>query len=213
MSHNDKLVRVLLADKQPIVIHALTNLLAAYDKLTIIGKSVLLDEMPELITRAAPDMLITDLWFDDQLPGLPVIETLRLRHPDLKIILFTTVNSPEVVRQAHQARIEGFILKTDNLEEIRLAIQHVSSGHFYYSSKLFNALFTAPPSEGPSLDQLTPKEQIVLRQYARGMMPKEFAADLNIKPSTAETHLRNIKLALGFRNSVELLRWAWQQGL
>ncbi|MBD2752951.1 LuxR C-terminal-related transcriptional regulator [Spirosoma validum] len=212
MSFMDKSVRILVADKQPIVIHALTDLLEEDSKVTIVGKTFVPNEVPELVTISSPHILITDLWFDDQLSGMASIETLRVRYPGLKVILFTAENSPDIVRQAHRTRLEGFVLKTDKLEEIKIAIQQVVNGHFYYSPRLISSLFTSTQSAGPSLDQLTPKEQSVLRQYARGMMPKEFASDLNIKPSTAETHLRNIKQTLGFRNTVELLRWAWQQG-
>ena len=69
-----------------------------------------------------------------------------------------------------------------------------------------------PPADG-DLDQLTPREQEVLRLIARGYLYKEVAFNLGISVKTVEAHVTAVLRKLQFTNRHELSRWAMEQGL
>jgi NarL family two-component system response regulator LiaR len=66
--------------------------------------------------------------------------------------------------------------------------------------------FSAPRSDSPPVDQLTPREMDVLRLVAKGMSNKEIADTLIISEKTTKTHLSNIlsKLHLADRTQVAI---------
>ena len=70
--------------------------------------------------------------------------------------------------------------------------------------------FSSVPQEviDPELDQLTAREQEVLRLIARGYAYKEIARELSISPKTVETHVSAVLRKLQLSNRHELTVWA-----
>ncbi len=70
--------------------------------------------------------------------------------------------------------------------------------------------FSTAPREliDPELDQLTAREQEVLRLIARGYAYKEIARELSISPKTVETHVSAVLRKLQLSNRHELTVWA-----
>jgi DNA-binding NarL/FixJ family response regulator len=64
------------------------------------------------------------------------------------------------------------------------------------------------PSVDPELDQLTPREQEVLRLLARGYSYREIGAELFISIKTVETHASNVLRKLQLSSRHQLTRWA-----
>ena len=107
----------------------------------------------------------------------------------------------------------GYVTKTIDGPELVDAIRRVHDGDAVFSPRLagfvldaFSADLDAPAD--PELDQLTAREQEVMRLLARGYAYKEIARRLTISIKTVETHASSVlrKLQLSSRN--ELARWA-----
>jgi DNA-binding NarL/FixJ family response regulator len=71
----------------------------------------------------------------------------------------------------------------------------------------------APVAADPELDQLTPREQEVLRYIARGYAYKEVARDLEISVKTVETHVSSVLRKLQLSSRHQLARWATDRRL
>jgi DNA-binding NarL/FixJ family response regulator len=71
-----------------------------------------------------------------------------------------------------------------------------------------------PPSHlDPELDQLSPREQQVLRLIARGYTYKEVARDLTISAKTVESHVSSVLRKLQLSTRHELTKWATDRRL
>lgn len=57
----------------------------------------------------------------------------------------------------------------------------------------------------PNMDQLTKREQDIVRLLASGLSPKQIAKELKMSRRTVETHLTNARSKLRVNSSVELL--------
>ena len=68
-----------------------------------------------------------------------------------------------------------------------------------------------PVDADPELDALTPREQEVLRQIARGYAYKQIATRLSISVKTVETHVSAVLRKLQLSNRHELARWATER--
>lgn len=62
-------------------------------------------------------------------------------------------------------------------------------------------------------DALTVKEKIIIRQMVYGASSKEIADALNIQPDTVNTHKKNLKRKINFKNSFELVYFAKAFGI
>lgn len=70
-----------------------------------------------------------------------------------------------------------------------------------------------PVSEGPAIEQLTPRQRDILRLVALGHTNREIATLLEISVRTVEVHRFNLMRRLEVRNVAQLLRRALQMGL
>ena len=93
------------------------------------------------------------------------------------------------------------------------AVQRIYDGDAVFSPRLagfvldaFSADLDAPAD--PELDQLTAREQEVMRLLARGYAYKEIARRLTISIKTVETHASSVLRKLQLSNRNELARWA-----
>jgi DNA-binding NarL/FixJ family response regulator len=113
------------------------------------------------------------------------------------------------------------VTKNIATEELLDAIARVQAGDAVFSPRLAGFVLDAfaghsppvGPDADPELDQLTAREQEVLRHIARGYMYKEVALRLGISAKTVEAHVSAVLRKLQLSNRHELSRWAAQRRL
>jgi DNA-binding NarL/FixJ family response regulator len=109
------------------------------------------------------------------------------------------------VAQARAAGAQGYILKSNSMEEIVRAIEIVAGGARYYSVDVEQVSVPRPT--------LTAREREVLTLVARAKSSREIAKELKIDCRTVETHRRNIMDKLEAKNAVEMITIAYRLGL
>ena len=108
----------------------------------------------------------------------------------------------------------GYVTKAIDGSELIDAITRVAAGDAVFSPRLAGFVLDAfagqiPAAEiDPELDQLTNREQEVLRLLARGYAYKEVTSRLTISVKTVETHASSVLRKLQLSNRHELSRWA-----
>ena len=113
-----------------------------------------------------------------------------------------------------RAGARGYVTKAIDGSELIDAITRVAAGDAVFSPRLAGFVLDAfagqiPAAEiDPELDQLTNREQEVLRLLARGYAYKEVASRLTISVKTVETHASSVLRKLQLSNRHELSRWA-----
>ena len=99
-----------------------------------------------------------------------------------------------------------------------MAIRRVHEGDAVFSPRLAGFVLDAfagarPAASDAELDQLTAREQEVLRHLARGYMYKEIALRLQISVKTVEAHVSSVLRKLQLSSRHELSRWAAERRL
>jgi DNA-binding NarL/FixJ family response regulator len=122
------------------------------------------------------------------------------------VLILSMHDKLEYVTQAMQAGARGYVLKDAPGKDIVLAIDTVMAGGIYYSAPVARQL--ARPSSPDN--QLTVREQEVLRHLANGESNKQIARALDLSVRTVETHRLNIKRKLGIEGQAELIKFAVQ---
>ena len=196
------MIRVLLADDQPLVRTGLRMILSAEPDLDIVGEACDGAEAISLCASARPDVVLMDV----RMPGIDGIEATRTittsQDPAPRVLVLTTFDLDDVAYDALRAGASGFLLKDaseEDASEDRLitAIRVVSDGGSLFAPSVTRRLIEEfsrrdHPREYPSLAGLTDREVDVLRQMARGLSNSEIAATLFVTENTVKTHVARV---------------------
>ena len=199
-------VKILLVDDHPLVRDGLRARLEAAPHLRVVGEAGSGQEALELAGRCQPDLVLMDV---NMRCGSGIDATARLtaRYPGIAVLILSMHDKPEYVSQAMQAGARGYVLKDAPGKDIVLAIETVMGGGIYYSAALARQLASPLAAD----NQLTSREQEVLRHIAAGQSNKQIARELDLSVRTVETHRLNIKRKLGIEGQAELIRFAVQR--
>ncbi|GAB3829453.1 response regulator [Dactylosporangium cerinum] len=210
-------IRVLIADDQPVIRAGLRIMLDAQPDIDVVGEAVDGRTAVQLARQLRPDVCL----FDIRMPPPDGVEATRqLAGPGvadpLVVVVITTFDLDEYVFGALRAGARGFLLKDAGPELLVQAVRAAAEGQALIAPsvtvRLLEAFANAPagrPAPQP-IDPLTPREEDVVLTVARGLSNAEIADTLHISLSTVKTHLASLMAKLGVRNRVEIAMWAYE---
>ncbi len=182
------------------------------DGFEIAGSSSDVDDAVDQIRALRPDVVLVDVHMPGG-GGITVVSNVLETNPDTKFLALSVSDAPEDVIGMIRAGARGYVTKSIAPDELSAAIQRVATGDAVFSPSLAGFVLDAfaasvPVQDDPELDSLTPREQEVLRQIARGYAYKQIATRLSISVKTVETHVSSVLRKLQLSNRHELARWA-----
>ncbi len=209
---------VLLVDDHQAVSEGIRGMLSRHESFSVIATAQNGREAIERCRALSPDMILMDI----NMPEIDGIEaTIQLKRicPSARVIVYTMHSDTAYMKAIFKAGASGVVLKSDPLEELNLALYAVQGGGVYISTGASGFLQKeipepAHPNETPPpFSRLSFREKEVLRLLAEGLSVKETAYQLDISPSTVESHKYKIMSKLDARRMADLYRIAVKNGL
>jgi two-component system, NarL family, response regulator NreC len=142
--------RIIIADDHFLIRQGLRSILEGEDNLQVVGEAKDGLELLFLLDQLNPDLVLLDI----SMPNLQGIETARLikmRHPEMNILILTMHQEREFVIAAVSAGVEGYLLKDDAQKDLLLAIQKIRHGKGFISPVLAKTLEESNPLLGEAL--------------------------------------------------------------
>jgi DNA-binding NarL/FixJ family response regulator len=212
-------IRVLVADDQPLVRAGVTALLDAEPDIEVVAVAADGGAALELARSTRPDVAVLDI----RMPVRNGIEVAReLCRPDadpaVPTLMLTTFDMDDLVFGALEAGASGFLLKDAEPDVIIDAVRQVAAGNGTLDQTLtrrvlreFASRRSLQPVTGDRADGvLTARERDVLLLLAQGMSNEEIAAELVVEVSTVKSHLARMLPKLGVRSRLQAVVWAYQ---
>ncbi|MBY8848517.1 MULTISPECIES: response regulator [Saccharothrix] len=201
---------VLIADDQAMVRTGFRMILSAEPDIEVVGEAVDGVEAVAMARDLAPDVVLMDI----RMPRLDGLGALR-RISGPKVVVVTTFDDDDHVREALRHGASGFVLKTSGATLLVEAIRAAASGEALVSPAITVRLLRelAGRRREPRAVPLSPRELDVVLLVARGHTNAEVAHTLHVTVGTVKTHLAAVQAKLGARNRVEIAAWAWESGL
>lgn len=213
------MIRVLLADDQPLVRAGLSAVLNAEDDIEVVGIAADGAEALELAAALVPDVACLDI----RMPKVDGIEVAaRLCGPDadpaIPVLILTTFDIDDYVFRALEAGVAGFLLKDSDPDEIVRAVRHIADGYGTLDHTLTRRIVDEyvqrrrlqPVTVARALDALTARERDILLLLAQGMSNEQIAAALFVEVATVKSHLARLLPKLGVQSRLQAAVWAYQ---
>ncbi len=145
------------------------------------------------------DLLIMDVLMKDDSNGLDAAERIKKSHPEVKILVVTSMPEVTFVKRAKAIGVDSFWYKEVEKEELLTVMDRTMEGESVY------------PDEQPAVkignidsSELTARELEVLRELTTGATNSEIAEHLSIDITTVKTHIRNMLQKTGYANRTML---------
>jgi two-component system nitrate/nitrite response regulator NarL len=201
---NQRPISVLIADDHPVVLKGLVSLLHSCPDFTVVAEYRDGSAALEAIQQLAPDIAVLDM----AMPGLSGLEVLSGGFTSKTNIVFLTAAATDKEIVTAVARgAKGVLHKEVAPDELVQCIREVAHGRQWFSeaaTELISNYRARAATLKHVVDQLTNREQDVMRLVSTGLSNKEIARKLKISEGTIKLHLHNIYRKVGVRNRTEL---------
>lgn len=198
-------IRALVDDVQDIEMALMcTDKLQLDEKLRNITIHVLIFNMYEMSTSA-----------------LNHITQLTIKYSRMKILVFSIINTEDVVLRTIKAGAKGFLSKECGKSDLVEAIYTLRNGHDYFSKSitalLLNKYVTKIKSDDNdqaiNLQNLSVRQIEILKLWGDGLSNQDIADRLFISIRTVETHKNHIMQKLNLKTTVDMVKYAIKNNL
>jgi DNA-binding NarL/FixJ family response regulator len=207
-------LRVLIADDHGIVRSGLRMLLEQQQDIEVIAECADGAEARDLAIRERPDLAILDVKMP-KLTGLQATREIREHAPGVSVLILSMYDDERYLFEALKAGASGYVLKAQADVDLLEAVRAVERGEPFLTPEAQRALIKDVLGQGGAgrTDELTPREEEVVKLVAEAHTNKEIAEILHLSEKTVENHRSNAMRKLGMRDRVELVRYAIRRGL
>ena len=234
----DAPVRVMVVDDQQLVRDGIASLLGVQEGIAVVGTATNGQEAVEQAMALRPDVILMDVRMP-VMNGVEATAQVLRQIPACSILMLTTFDDDQYVREALRAGARGYLLKDLQAQDLARAVHAVSQGVYQFDAAVIERMIGVPdgpnsanaseagerrpPSQpqmrariAPDLldaNGLTNREIEVLRLIATGATNREVADALVISEGTVKNHLSNIFSRLGLRDRTQAVMYARERGL
>ncbi|HEY3901745.1 MAG TPA: response regulator transcription factor [Chthoniobacter sp.] len=206
-------IRVLIADDHQVMrrgVRAVIELIPGWE---VCGEASTGRDAVDMAERLQPEIVIMDVSMPE-LNGLEATRQIRKNSPATEVLMFTGLETEEMVRQVFEAGARSYILKTDGREQLECALRSLAEHKPYFTTKIGEILFArflqgkTRVDEETAEGRLTDREREIVQLLAEGSSNKEVADTLGISVKTVETHRAAVMKKLKFKSFSDLVRYA-----
>ncbi len=210
-----KSAKVLIADDHKLFSEGLAALVQQIENIEIIGLASNGQEALDLLQLQSVDLLLTDIHMPG-MNGIELVKQVKMHFPEVKILVISMYQDPDMVEAVFDVNAEGYILKDASREEFVKAITRLLDNGTYYSSAVMEKLLRKSIQQKRSsqpIVNLSPRETEILRLIMQEYSSEEIAEKLFISKRTVDTHRKNILQKTHSSTLVGLIKYAYQNNI
>jgi len=200
-----KKIRLIIADDQSLIAQSLKFVVESMaEDMVVLELADTGRKAIELVEETQPDIVLMDIRMPD-INGIEATRTIHNKYPNIKIIMLTTFDDEELIRNSVIAGSVGYLLKDISTEELITAIRAVYSGAILMSPETAAKLYHHSISENSFVTQdypewfsfLTEREIELLKLLKLGNSNKEISEKVYLAEQTVKNYLSVIYSKIG----------------
>ncbi|MCI0413678.1 response regulator transcription factor [bacterium] len=211
-----KPIRILIADDHALVRDGIRAMMDKTEDIDVVAEASDGLEAIEKISKHKPNLVLLDIGMKS-LNGLDAAARITREFPSIHVVILSMHANEEYVLRALRAGAVGYLLKDSKKQELLMAIHSVMQGKTYLSPQVSRHVIDnyvrSVGAEKSPLEQLTPRQQEILKLVSEGRSNKEIAQLLNVSVKTVDTHRTQLMQRLNIHDVAGLVRFAIKAGL
>lgn len=193
----------MICDDHEIVREALRAQIEAEQDFRVVAEAGDREAILRAVRATGPDLVILDIELPDS-NGIAVMSELLKEQPDLRIMVFSAHEQPDLIRLVADSGARGFVGKSESTKAIVPAARTVLEGETRFPFEPADRTGTnGNGNELLRLRSLTPRERQILNLLADGMRATGVSEQIGIHPATVYTHVRNAIHKLGVKTRTQ----------
>lgn len=200
------MIRVLVADHQPVVSYGIRMLFENSKDIKIVNSVNSAKQLLDYLKKSNTDIVLMTMDLPD-INGLTVLRSIKKEFNTVSVIIFSTHPEDIYAVSAIKAGASGYLSKTVTTATIKSAILKVFKGGIYVSKELAESLTFEKNNLGTMnlYKKLSTREVEVLKLISSGKRNIDIANQLNINEKTVSTYKLRLMKKLNVSNLVELI--------
>lgn len=199
------MIKLIVADDHPIFRDGLVRSISETGEFDVVGVGACAQDAIDLAADLKPDVALLDL----SMPGSGLTAAARIVEAKTAgfVAMLTVSEDDADVMAALQAGAIGYVLKGVSAEELRRVLKGIALGNAHVSpglaAQMLQIMKSPKKVEQNPIDDLTKREEQILRLVATGQSNREVADQLNLQEKTVKHYMTTILGKLHARNRVE----------
>lgn len=203
-----KKFKIAVVDDHPLMRAGIESTLKRDPGFEVVGTGASAEDAIRLAAEHHPDVMLLDV----NMPGCGMAAARQISqlNPEVRVLFLTVSERQEDVVAALEAGARGYILKGISGPDLVRTIHSVTLGETYITPEFAARLLASPIAKPKSADrnqdpnqQLSVREEQILREVSLGLTNKEIAKKLELSEKTIKHYMSGVLQKLSARNRVE----------
>ena len=200
-------IHTALIDVHPLFRVGIREALARTADIKVVAEGSSVTDALHIAQTLSPDLILIDI--DMPGGGITAIAEIAEVLPDIKVVMLTDSESESDVSAAVAAGVQGYVLKGISGAELVDIVRAIHGGQSYVTPALAASMLRRglraeqASCSAEVCEQLTAREDQILKYVSNGLSNKEVARKLNISDKTVKHYMTLIMQKMQVRNRVE----------
>lgn len=212
--------KIVLADEQKMFMQGIKAFFDNVDQtnFNIVSMQSSNEDLMDFIENNEVDILISEINFLGIDPE-ELISNIKKQNPNIKLLVLSAYNDINLVKSCFRAGIDGYLLKSDNLQKIQEALESINQGQIYLGENIK----VSPDIKGNGQEDIkkkrypidrflvrqsmTKRELEILELICMGKSNRKIGEMLYISDHTASVHRKHILKKVGVNTSTDLIKF------
>lgn len=213
MEETMKKIKIAIVDDEPLIRGGLTTILNDYEEIEVVGSASNGEEALSFVKNHDVDVLLMDIRMP-VMDGVDATKEIKAYKDKIKIIILTTFNDDEYIKEAIQNGASGYLLKDSDYDQIYESIRTISKGNIVINKDALDSILLSNPSKNinkaKEIYALTDQEIRIIKEVAQGKSNKQIADVLFLSEGTIKNNITSILAKLLLRSRTQLTAFAYQ---
>lgn len=199
-------MKVLIVDDDALIRESLSILLGLDDDIEIVGTASNGQEAFGSCQKLSPDIVLMDVRMP-VMDGVLGTKLIKSSFKDIKVVILTTFQDDEYIKEAIKNGAEGYILKNQSSDSIVDSLKTVVKGNMVLEKNVAETLSSLIKNENKkdiSKYNLTDREMDILKLIGEGLSNKEISAEIHLGEGTIRNYVTNLLEKLELRDRTQL---------
>lgn len=207
-------MKIIIADDHLVVRRGLAGLIRSSISSVEIEEAENGETFINKVLESKFDLAILDLTMPGT-SGLEALEQVKLKVPDLPVLVFSSQPEKQYALKALKAGAAGYLSKDSDTDEIVKAIKTLSLGKKYITPFIADQLIQSLDRDQNSLphEELSTREFEVMKFIGKGKSVSEIAEQMTLSITTVSTYRGRLLDKMGMTSNAQIVIYCVEHNL